>query len=75
MSIQHLQIGAVHVFFHKCVCEDGFEHKIVIKTPSYKHTILHAEPNLKDAKLHAIDVVYKLGLVSEEDVKEALSQV
>ena len=70
---QHMQVGSVHIYFEMCDCNEGFEHKIVIKATNYKHTILHGESDLKAAKIQAIEVVTKLGLASPEDAKESLA--
>jgi len=75
MTIIHQQVGTVHFFFHECTGQEGCEHKIVIKTPKYKHTIVHGEANLRDAKIHAIDVAVKTGLISVEEAAEALANL
>lgn len=70
---EHLQIGTVHFYFQMCEHQEGCEHVVEIRYPGYKHTILHAESDLKQAKIHAIDMAVKLGLITLEDASEALS--
>jgi hypothetical protein len=68
---KHFQVGSVHFYLEQCSCDEGFEHKITIKSINYKHTILHGEKNQNEAKLQAIEAAFKLGLISKEDLAEA----
>lgn len=72
---QHMQVGKVHFYFHECTCNERNEHQVVIKYPGYKHTILHGEANLSEAKIHAVETALKLGLISLEQATEALSSL